>query len=985
MANKGNNQSLLDLWKSSRVVGKKKVELRRAPANARILLTPYQKRLWYVQQFFPDDPFYNYTQLLRFKGKLNIDYLCECLEAIYETQDVLRSYYPLEDDEPVLKITSEVNIPLEIIDLASYPEAARNTELDRICALQSRTRFDLSRAPLLKVSLIKLGSEDHILLISMHHIITDAWSFDILKNQLAHYYRTLLSVKPLRALEGEIRFSDYAYWAGQRTTYSEGLSKWKSILGGELPVLNFPADHKRPVIPKHRGSIYRRELPKELSDRTSQLIKELKITPFVYFLSLYYILIYRYTGQTDIIVGTPISNRDERSLEDLMGFFLNTLVLRSLVDPNQSFVDFVGTINDLSLNAFSNKEVPFDVLVNELKTRRSLAVHPIFQIMFLYSEKSKKPSFGEDLVLTEDSEYDTGVSKFDLTMTVELEQGQFSSLFEYDSDLFEGSTIEKLLDQLELLMENVVASPNQRIAQIPMLTLAEKQILLPAGRKHSHSLEDFSGIHQIIENIAHKKPDHVAVIYNGQKLSYGELMMRSEHLKLSILNYTKGNNEIVALCLNRSLDMVIGLMAVLKAGCAYLPIDPEYPSERTHYVLSDSKAALVLTDTELKKNFKGYNGRIILVDPPGGVQESLDDLKNDSTLSKNDLAYVIYTSGSSGKPKGVQISHENIIQSTAGRLTYYPWSPQNFLLMSSLAFDSSKAGIYWTLCTGGTLVIAENKLEQDMAKLGNLIETHGISHTLMLPSLYQVLLENVEPSKLKSLNTVIVAGESCPGSLVSKHFEKLASASLYNEYGPTEATVWCAAHQISIEDGSGNVPIGKTVANAEIYLLNKDFQLVPLGAIGEIFIGGPGLSKGYLHNSRLTSTAFVDVVLSDNHNIRLYRSGDLGKFRKDGTLEFLGRSDQQIKIRGHRIELEEINRVLQDSNFTKEAVVIAQKTEVPKADDINPMDETSIYLLMEKYLRDEQSEELLQSIVELSNEEKKYLLKEMNQQSDLNL
>ncbi|MEX0290247.1 MAG: amino acid adenylation domain-containing protein [Flavobacteriaceae bacterium] len=474
-----------------------------------------------------------------------------------------------------------------------------------------------------------------------------------------------------------------------------------------------------------------------------------------------------------------------------------------------------------------------------------------------------------------------------------------------------------------------------------------------------------------------KKMDSPAVIYNDESITYEALFQKADGIASEILTHSKGANEIIGLCIERSIDMIVGMFAILRAGCAYLPIDPEYPEDRLSFMLEDSKVPLVLTQKELAKVFDTYEGATLFVEEQNtSTPESTISFPK---VSREDLAYVIYTSGSTGKPKGVPINHGNIIVSTEGRLDFYPEAPEAFLLMSSISFDSSKAGIFWTLCTGGTLVIAEKRLEQDIQKLGEVIQKNGVTHTLMLPSLYKTILEYSDHGTIESLRTVIVAGEACTSAVCTAHFEKLPEAQLYNEYGPTEATVWCIAHHVQKEEqNSAVVPIGKAVANAEIYIFNEDLDLVPVGAAGEIYIGGPGLSGKYLNNPVLTASAYIDNPFKKDGNSKLYKTGDKARFTKEGTIEFLGRVDHQVKVRGFRIEPGEIERVLTEQPEVEKAVVLLESSgsnTAPENSEIPEMAEINAYL--KKIGDQEQINAIIASIEGLAEDEKKYLMEQL--------
>ncbi|WP_373516844.1 amino acid adenylation domain-containing protein, partial [Pricia sp.] len=697
---------------------------------------------------------------------------------------------------------------------------------------------------------------------------------------------------------------------------------WKGKLAGEIPIIDLPTDFPRP---KETTFVGRSSDFHHFSEQTSETIlkscKQMGVTPYVFFLSVYYLFLYRYTGQQDILIGSPISNRDQKQLEDTIGFFNDTIVLRTEISPAYTFLNLIGAVKTTTLEAFSNKEVPFDLLVSELNQERSLSVNPFFQVMFLYYSISEPESFGENLQV-DDEFYNPGVSKFDLTFDVAEESGRLSFAFEYSTALFKDGTIKRFQEHIVLLVAGVIARPERPIPEIEMLFTAEKEFLLSEKNIRSDTFKEFTGIHQCIEKIAEARPDAVAVSFQDTHLTYAELMAKAHILASRILEKTEGSNEVIGLCIERSAEMIVGLLGILKAGCAYLPIDPAYPKERIDFMLGDAKVLNTVTQKKLKSRFSNANMHTFLVDEIGTSEDRSGTLLPVS--QKSDLAYIIYTSGSTGKPKGVPITHDSILNSTAGRWDFYSENPKAFLLLSSISFDSSKAGIYWTLCTGGNLVVTENRIEQDMVKLAGTIERHHVTHMLLLPTLYQLMLEHADTEKLQCLKTIMVAGEACPPSLGERHFKTLPDALLYNEYGPTEATVWCIAHKIKKDEEKGRTPLGRPVANAQIYLLDTTMNLVPMGATGEIYVGGPGLSNGYLNRPELTAAVYFDNPFSRRLGTRLYKTGDMARYNSDGDIEFLGRSDQQIKIRGYRVELEEIEKAIRAVADTTQVVVLAE-------------------------------------------------------------
>ncbi|MGI9553192.1 MAG: amino acid adenylation domain-containing protein [Aurantibacter sp.] len=927
--------SLLSQWKNR---DKKVVNtIEKMPEGNDVPLSRGQRRLWFLQNLYPENSFYNLSERYIFHGELQVQHLKNALQLVVADHDLLRSSYPEVNGKSIIKIADENVLEVQEHDLSGLPSEEADIRAKNIMSAQDGKYFELSTPPLIRASLLKFSESEHLLFLTLHHIITDEWSMNILRAELAANYKALCDGKEIVTRPPGLKFSDYAYWQQQHNEYESQLAYWKDKLTGEIPILDLQTDHKAPLTPSYKGRQHKREYSVELSQKTLELSKKLETTPFVLLLSVYYILLHKYTGQEDLLVGSPMSGRNNKSLENIFGFFLDTMVLRSQVKPTDSFLELVQQVKIVTRDAFEHKDVPFDLLVKELKIKRLLSVNPFFQVMFVYNAQEDTPSFGQEVKLIEGDLYDSGVAKFDLTFYIAEKNGKLSSILEYATDLFEEPTVLQYQEHFELLLKGVTSDPQKQISEIGMLTLREEAVFFPKLSEEIGPFEKFTGIHEIISRYSKKTPDVTAVVFADTSLTYQELIERADALALSILEFTKGKNEIVGLCMDRSVEMIIGMLAILKAGCAYLPLDSDYPAQRINFMLQDSKVKVVLSQNALKSVFDGFQGSLISVD---GQQKSVvDSTLNLPALNKDDLAYVIYTSGSTGNPKGVPITHKNIINSTQGRLAFYENTPSAFLLMSSIAFDSSKAGIFWTLCTGGTLVIAEKRIEQDIEKMCDIIASNEVTHTLMLPTLYKLVLEYGNIPKLLGLNTVIVAGESCYSSLGTTHFEKLPQVKLYNEYGPTEATVWCVAHQLKADQNGETAPIGKPVANAVILLLNDLLDPVPFGAVGEIYIGGPGLSGSYLNRPELSKEAYVQNPFSNLDTKLLYKTGDLARYNNQGDLEFLGRSDQQVKIRGFRVELEEIEQVIAKESMIEEAVVLVGEIEngtEPKPDFNSP-------------------------------------------------
>ncbi len=950
--------SLLSQWKAKKKTGISIHQIEKAPEGEPIPLSNGQQRLWFLQQLYPDNTFYNHSEFYNFEGELQILALKNSLNIIFNQNEILKSYYPLEDGKPVIKLVEEDH--LDIIEY-NFSNLSFEKALDakkEVCDKQAQIRFNLANAPLIKASLIKVRPKEHTLFLTFHHIITDIWTLGLLRTQLASHYQNLISGNKVEVFDQDINYLDYAYWQTNTVNYDEQLKYWKKKLSGEVGVLNLPTDFQRPSVPTYKGKQHITTFSKELSSNVLKFTKNNGVTPYVFLLSVYNLLLFKYTRQNDILIGSPVSNRSQKKLENIFGFFIDTVVLRNSVNNSDTFIKFLDSVKEQTINAFANKDMPFDLLVKALNIERSLSINPFFQVMFVFDKVEELPKFGSELELVKNAEYGTGVAKFDLTLFISEEEGILTSKFEYSTDLFEEETIVQFQEHLKLLAREIILNPEIKIQELSILTEKEKTFFnnsnLNVGKK---KLETSQGIHEIIENIATTYPQKIALSFNTLSMTYGDLNVRANYLASLILEKTNGNKEFIGLSIERSMDMIIGMLAILKSGCAYLPIDPEYPKERIDYIIDDAKINLILTQSSYSSLF---DNRI--------TQLHINTVKHSDTTNKinlpkvknSDIAYIIYTSGSTGNPKGVPITHKNIINSTIGRQEYYQNNPEAFLLMSSISFDSSKAGIFWTLCSGGNLVITEKRIEQDISKIENLIKTHNISHTLMLPSLYKLIIEHTEPNNLQSLNAAIVAGEACGKDLCELHFKTLPHTLLYNEYGPTEGTVWCTAHKISPKDFKyDTIPIGKPVANAEIYILDENHKLVPFGAIGEIYIGGIGLSGIYLNKPDLTNLAYVKHPFTKDKTQRLYKTGDLGRFRNDGAIEFLGRVDYQVKIRGYRIELDEIKTAIIESKFVEDAVVVTENSKNPNQIPQKFEDAEELVEILEKNLSKEQINQLL--------------------------
>lgn len=960
-----NKGSLLSRWKTKSNKQDGLASIAKAPENIDIPLSRGQQRLWFLQQLYPDNPFYNYCETYVLKGPINEAILEKSIQKVFTNNSIFRSTYHIDAGE-IFQKTHDTSLPIVLIDLSKMEVKEKLIRSEEIIDTESSKAFRLSIFPLVNTSIIKFSENEHHIILNMHHIITDKWSMGIFRKELADTYKSYLNGNLPKA-QKEFQYSDYAYWESSQKVDEQQLEYWKDKLSGKIPRLQLPIDFPRKTNPSFKGAFNSRALDKDLSQKVIELSKKLETTPYVLLLTTFYLLLFKYTKQEDIFIGSPISNRNEKILEKIIGFFNETVVLRTKLSNDMLFNELVDQVKYNTLEAFSNKDIPFDLLVKELKLNRSMSVNPFFQVMFLFHSVPDTPEFGNGIKL-EHNVRDLGVSKFDLTLYVAEEQGRLSTTFEYATDLFHNFTINRFQEQFEVLLRCIVSDSNQTIGTLGKLTDAER-----LGLDQQVEIFDspYEGIHELIEFQAIKKPNNIAVSYEDDSITYSELDKRSTQLALNLQKHTRGKNRFIGLSTERSIEMIVALLGILKAGSAYLPIDPDYPDQRMDFMLKDAGIDVLLTSESLvdrfasKCNFVSTISSLCTMPIEEGIVLPSPNLEHH--------AYLIYTSGSSGKPKGVAISHKNIISSTKSRSKLYKNDPSSFLLMSSISFDSSKAGIFWPLTTGGELIVSQKHLEQDINTLLEVITEKKVSHTLMLPTLYKLLLENSNGNMLPHLETVIVAGESCPSSLVKLHFSLFPRKEIYNEYGPTEATVWCMAHKISPKDGQGIVPIGKAVANASVYLLDDHREQVPYGTIGEIYIGGDGVSNGYLNRSDLSQKSFSDNPF-DGYMTKLYRTGDLGRYRYDGTIEFLGRLDNQIKIRGYRIELPEIENSIMTTGMINEVIVNIEGRNSLDIDNTKDLSHTELISFVDQHLKEGEIDQLIKSVENIQPNERSYLI-----------
>ena len=968
---KTKDNSLLNKWLNREKKPEIDEGIKPRPKGVKIPLSSGQKRLLFLQQLHPNNPFYHYAETYRFKGKLVLEHLIKSFKIVAERHEILRTKVYIENGQAFQQINDKPIFEILEYDLRNVNKTDKENIYQELALKDVRKPLETSDGYLIRMSVLYLKDEEVLLVLTIHHIVMDKWSMRILLNEVAECYTKLINNENVSFSPLEIQYADYAYWQSLQKTNPQNLDYWKNKLKNSLTVLDLLKDYSRPNQSNHRGAYSTLDFSYEFSNKIKTYCKLSNKTLYVVLLTVYKILIHRYSGETDILVGSPFTNRDEIELEKLIGFFNDTLVLRSNLSNDPTFEELLEQVWETSQEAFVHKNMPFETLVKSLKIDRYLSYNPLFQVMFIYHKVPEKPYFGKNLEVQHEP-FDFGVTKFDLTLFVAEYENKLQAVFEYSTDLFEESRIRKMHGHFRKLLGGIIENPKRRISELPIITNEEKELFNKWNETDS-TYKASNSILELFEKQAKLNPTNPAVTFKNIKLTYEELDKLTNSVAHYLINLGLDKNKPVGLLVEQSADILIGILGIMKAGLAYLPLDAEYPNERLEYILKDSSASVVLTQKDLTDSISNDSIEVQTISEIVKTENSSKPILA-KPIDGNDLAYVLYTSGSTGKPKGVAVTHSNLFYSTAARFEFYPNQPESFLLLSSFSFDSSVVGIFWTIAAGGKLVISKRRAEQDLKHLGKIFVKEKITHTLLLPSLYSTVLKNLPKESFKFFSTIIVAGESCPKTLCKEHFEKLPLVEFYNEYGPTEATVWATAHKITPEDAKRAVPIGKAIPNTKTYILDKNQNRVPIGVTGEMYVGGKGVAKGYFNNPELTNKRFVKNISYSKSSEKLYRTGDLCRFRSDGVIEFFGRKDNQVKVRGYRIELDEIQEACKQ--IPEIGDVVVKMENLQKINTENTELNTPNLLRSLKEMNFEEANETLKLIEGLSDKEIEFMLNE---------
>ena len=885
-----------------------------------------QQRLWFFSQFEPGNPFYNMPAAVLLKGSLNVETLKRSFQETVRRHEALRTTFGTVDGKPVQVIHPTLNFALPVTDLRELPPAKREAEVQKLIAAAALQHFNLAKGPLLRANLLHLDSEEYILLLTLHHIVFDGWSIGVWLRELAALYEAFSTGKPSPLAELPIQYADFAVWqrewlGGDRARID--LAYWKQQLEGAPPLLELPTDRPRPAVQTYRGAKHSFLLSKALTEALNSLSRQENVTLFMTLLAAFKTLLYRYTGQADIVVGAPIANRNRAELEELIGFFVNTLVLRTDLSDTPTFRELLARIREVTLEAYAHQDLPLEQLVEELQPQRDLSYNPLFQVSFVLQNAPLPIQHLPGMTLTV-LEVDNQTSKFDLTVNLEEKPDGISANFEYSTDLFDAATICRMAGHFQTLLKEIAANPDRCIEELPLLTENERYQLLRGWNDAPVDYPRDRCIHQLFEQQAERTPDAVAVVFEDQKLTYRELNERANQLAHYLQQLGVQPEVLVGICVERSLEMVVGLLGILKAGAAYVPLDPTYPQERLRYMLEDTSVPVLLTQRRLVEKLPSHQARVLCLDSDWNATLTESQENPINGVQAWNLAYVIYTSGSTGRPKGVMVSHQAIFNHMFWMKTAFGLTEADKVLQKTpFSFDASVWEFYAPLLVGGQLIVARPSGHQDPAYLLKVLSEQKVTILQVVPSLLRMLLDEGGLERCQSLKHLFCGGEALTSDLI-QHFKAVSNAKLHNLYGPTEACIDATVWSCTTEKAGGIVPIGRPIANSYAYLLDAHLQIVPIGVPGELYIGGTGLARGYLNRPDLTQEKFIPHPFSDKPGERLYKTGDRARYLPDGNIEYLGRIDSQVKIRGYRIELGEIEETLRHHPAVQDAAAIAR-------------------------------------------------------------
>ncbi|MBW4672726.1 MAG: amino acid adenylation domain-containing protein [Desmonostoc geniculatum HA4340-LM1] len=942
-------------------------KMQRISRSGKLPVSFAQERVYFIQEVAPESSAYQAQATLRFRGQLNVTVLEQCLNEIVRRHEIFRTTFPAVDGRLFQVIHPAELISLRVVDLETFSQPEWEAEAQRLLEAEVQKPFDLNQLPLVRWLLLRLSDREHLLIHIEHHMVHDGWSFNnVFLSEFVELYQAFCLGNPSPLPELPLQFVDYAHWQREWVTSQEAeaqLAYWQQQLSGSPPLLELPYDRPRSLEQTYRGAQIRVELPISLCESVMALSRQEGITLFMTTLAAFLVMLHRYTGQDDLCVGTAVANRRMRETEKLIGMIVNNLVLRTDLSGNPRFRELLSRVRQVSLEAFANEDLPFDQVVEVLKPIRNLSYNPLFQVMFSFHDSPMPDLSLPGLNISPNVALSNKSTKFDLDVVLiphsqqhGMEKG-ITIIWEYNTDLFNTATIEQMVEQYQTLLEGIVTNPEQRVSELPLLTATQYQLLESWNQTHK-KYPIGECVHELFADRVELTPDAVAIQQEGQKLTYRELSDRANQLAHYLQSLGVKPETLVGICVERSLEMIVGLLGILKAGGAYVPLDPTYPKERLTDIQQDTQLSILLTQARFQDKLPDYPGKTICLDKdwPAIAQHSTREPISEVELDH--LAYIIYTSGSTGKPKGVMVEHRSLLNFAIAAIDEYGINANDQILQfASICFDTSIEEIFPCLAAGATLVLRTAEMLHSSDEFWRCCQQWQLT-VLDLPTAYwhQLVAELTpeDPRIPENLRTVIIGGEEAQLEKVKRWHSSVAHLpnppQLFNSYGPTEATVITTLHRLNSSDTS-SVAIGRPISNAQVYILDRYLQPVPIGVPGELYIGGAGLARGYWQRPELTAEKFIENPLSNFEfsigdrqetktvditqtvnnpkskiqNPKLYKTGDLARFRPDGKLEYLGRVDDQVKIRGFRIELGEIETVLSQHPQVFQAVAIARE------------------------------------------------------------
>ncbi|EPX59032.1 Long-chain-fatty-acid--CoA ligase [Cystobacter fuscus DSM 2262] len=924
-----------------RLASKSAITTQRRPApsdsGAGHPLSHGQQALWFLHQMAPASAAYNVSFAVRVVSEIDPETLWEAFRVLTGRHSALRTAFETVEGRPVARVRSESTLDVQHIDATPWSQE----ELDARLVEWTHRPFDLRRAPLFRVRLFQRGARDHVLLLTAHHILVDFWSLMVLMGELPEVYASLKARQPVALATSASQPVDHANWQSALLEGPRGEELWRywrKQLAGAPPVLSLPADRPRAPVQSDRGAVHVSRWDPRRVERLKAFATSRGATPYTLLLAAFQVLLYRYTGQEDIVVGSSVAGRTRAEFAGTVGYLVNQLGLRARLSHDLGFEQFLQQVRQTVLDALAHQEYPFALLVNRLRPGRDSSHSPLFQTMFLHEKPHRQQAISALVTREQDTSIQLGgltlepfalehrAAQFDLTLKMTEGDDSLTASWEYNSDLFDAATIQRMNGHLQTLLDAILEQPGQTLGDLPLMSADEQRRLLIDWNDTRTSYPEDKCFHELFEAQAARTPDAIAVEYMDQRLDYRELNQRANRIAHQLIGLGIGPESLVGVCVHRSLELMVALLGVLKAGAAYVPLDPSYPAQRLAYVLEDAGVAALLTQRELLTKLPGRSVRTLCVDGDGDelVRNSPDNPRGRATPGS--LAYIIYTSGSTGRPKGVMVQHRGLVN-------YLAWCEHAYAVdggrgapvVTSIGFDATITSLFTPLLAGKKVVLLPE--QEELSALMNVLRAERDFSLVKLTPAHLDLLRNSMPAEQAAGGTraFIVGGEALARESLAFWRTHAPETKIINEYGPTETVVGCCTHEVtSLAFASGNVPIGRPIANTQLYILDARLRPVPVGVSGELYIGGAGVARGYLHRPELTAERFICDPFSTEPGARLYKTGDLARYLADGKIEFLGRADDQVKIRGFRVELGEVEAALRLHPRVQDAAVVAQ-------------------------------------------------------------